>query len=53
MLSSVTPAASKVFLAPETSESMMAVFHRAWTIAIRRPEPVVQVSGVRWIALLR
>jgi hypothetical protein len=43
-LSSVTPAASKLFLAPETSESMIAVFHLACTMAIRNPEPTTAMS---------
>lgn len=45
MFSSVTPAASKLFFAPETSESMIAVFHLAWTMAIRNPEPTKAISG--------
>ena len=39
MLESLTPAAIKDLRQPATRAEMMAVFHLAWTIAIRRLEP--------------
>ena len=41
MLSSRTPEARRVLWAPETRASMMEVFQRAWTMAMRRGEPEV------------
>lgn len=42
MFSASTPAASRFFFAPDTSCSMITVFHLAWTIATRSPEPIVK-----------
>ena len=39
MFFSLTPHASSFALAPETRGAIMESFQRAWTMAIRRPEP--------------
>jgi hypothetical protein len=46
MFAGETPASRRAERVAETSEEMMVVFQRAWTIAIRRSEPVGEgVSG--------
>jgi hypothetical protein len=39
MLSPFTPHSSSFDLVPSSNGSMMAAFHRAWTMPMRRPEP--------------
>ena len=43
MFSGLTPEARRVRLAPSIRASIMGVFQRAWTMAMRRVEPA---SGV-------
>ncbi len=52
MFSSLTPAAPRDFFAPATRGSMMLVFHRAWTIAIRSAEPT-EVECFSWDEVLK
>lgn len=43
--SALTPAAARDFFAPEMRASMILVFHRACTMAMRKLEPVEEVWG--------
>lgn len=45
MFSGLTPCAWSLAMVPLTREEMMASFHRAWTMAMRKPEPSYETGG--------